>query len=105
MDGSVHNAAWPETAELASMAGGADPAALELAGQVLSELRGAKSAAKVSMRAEIATAVVRDTAERLALLAPVLADVVEAGNVTEMRTEVAEEFSVVASVVPPAPQD
>ena len=104
MDGSVHNAAWPETAELASMAGGADPAALELAGQVLSELRGAKSAAKVSMRAEIATAVVRDTAERLALLAPVLADVVEAGNVTEMRTEVAEEFSVVASVVPPAPQ-
>ncbi len=47
----------------------------------------------------------RDTAERLALLAPVLADVVEAGNVTEMRTEVAEEFSVEATVVPPAPQD
>ena len=105
MDGSVHNAAWPETGELAAMAGDADPAALELAGQVLSELRGAKSAAKVSMRAEIATAVVRDTAERLALLAPVLADVVEAGNVTEMRTEVAEEFSVEATVVPPAAQD
>ena len=48
---------------------------------------------------------VRDTAERLALLAPVLADVVEAGNVTEMRTEVAEEFSVEATAVPHGAQD
>jgi valyl-tRNA synthetase len=101
MEGSVHHAAWPETAELAALADGADPAALELAGQVLSELRGAKSAAKVSMRAEITSAVVRDTSERLALLAPVLADVVEAGNVTGMRTEVAEELSVEATVAPP----
>ena len=102
MDGSVHIAAWPEAGELHQLAGDADPAALELAGQVLSELRGAKSAAKVSMRAEIATAVVRDTAARLELLAPVLADVVEAGSVTEMRTEVADEFSVEATVALPA---
>jgi valyl-tRNA synthetase len=102
MDGSVHISAWPEATELQQLAGGADPAALELAGQVLSELRGAKSAAKVSMRAEITSAVVRDTAARLELLAPVLTDVVEAGSVTEMRTEVADEFSVEATVAIPA---
>ena len=103
MDGSVHRAAWPDAAELHALAAGADPAGLEIAGQVLSELRGAKSAAKVSMRAEIAVAVVSDTDERLALLAPVLADVVDAGNVTEVRTEPAAVFAVAATVVPPTP--
>jgi hypothetical protein len=53
------------------------------------------------MRAEISLAVVRDTAERLELLGTVLADVVEAGNVAELRTEVTETFSVEATVVPP----
>jgi valyl-tRNA synthetase len=101
MEGSVHTSAWPESDELVALAAGADPAALELAGQVLSELRGAKSAAKVSMRAAISVAVVRDTAERLELLGSVLADVVEAGNVAELRTEVAETISVEATVVPP----
>ena len=104
MEGSVHRAAWPDAAELQALAAGADPAGLEMAGQVLSELRGAKSAAKVSMRAEIAVATVSDTEERLAVLAPVLADVVDAGNVTEVRTETAEAFAVAATVVPPAPE-
>jgi valyl-tRNA synthetase len=101
MEGSVHTSTWPGADELVALADGADPAALELAGQVLSELRGAKSAAKVSMRAQISLAVVRDSAERLELLGTVLADVVEAGNVAELRTEVAETFSVEATVVPP----
>ena len=104
MDGSVHRAAWPDAAELRALAAGADPAGLEMAGQVLSELRGAKSAAKVSMRAEIAVATVSDTEERLAVLAPVLGDVVDAGNVTEIRTETAGSFAVAATVVPPAPE-
>ncbi len=104
MDGSVHRAAWPDAAELQALAAGADPAGLEIAGQVLSELRGAKSAAKVSMRAEIAVATVSDTEQRLALLGTVLADVVDAGNVTEIRTEPAGSFAVAATVVPPAPE-
>ena len=94
MDGSVHTARGPTPTSSHASAGDADPAALELAGQVLSELRGAKSAAKASMRAEISLAVITDTEARLAVLAPVLADVVEAGNVTEVRTEVGETFSV-----------
>ncbi len=104
MEGSVHTSAWPDAEHLRALSAGADPAALEVAGQVLSELRGAKSAAKVSMRAEISLAVVADSDERLALLAPVLADVVEAGHVTEVRTETAETFSVRATVVPPPEQ-
>jgi valyl-tRNA synthetase len=102
MEGSVHQAAWPTASELAELADGADPTALEIAGQVLSELRGAKSAAKVSMRAEVARAVVHDTQPRLEMLATVLSDVVAAGSVIEVRTEPAESFSVDATVVPPS---
>ena len=105
MEGSVHRAAWPEADELRALAGDGDPAALEVAGQVLSELRGAKSAAKLGMRAEISVAVVADTAARLEVLASVLSDVVAAGNVTEVRTEVADEFSVDATVVAPPEAD
>jgi valyl-tRNA synthetase len=101
----VHRAAWPEADELRTLAGDGDPAALEVAGQVLSELRGAKSAAKLGMRAEISVAVVSDTATRLEVLASVLSDVVAAGNVTEVRTEVADEFSVDATVVAPPEAD
>jgi valyl-tRNA synthetase len=105
MEGSVHRAGWPEADELRTLAGDGDPAALEVAGQVLSELRGAKSAAKLGMRAEISVAVVADTAARLEVLASVLSDVVAAGNVTEVRTEVADEFSVDATVVAPPEAD
>jgi valyl-tRNA synthetase len=105
MEGSVHRAAWPEADELRTLAGDGDPAALEVAGQVLSELRGAKSAAKLGMRAEISVAVVADTAARLEVLGSVLSDVVAAGNVTEVRTEVADEFSVDATVVAPPEAD
>src|SRR5437764_146601 len=42
-DGSVHRASWPTSDELA---GGGDPAVLEAAASVLSEIRKAKTAAK-----------------------------------------------------------
>jgi valyl-tRNA synthetase len=71
---------------------------------VLSELRGAKSAAKLGMRAEVAVAVVHDTEQRLSVLDTVMSDVVAAGNVTEVRTQIADAFSVDATVVAP-PQD
>ncbi len=101
MDGSVHSASWPNAAELRSLAAEASSDALDLAGQVLSELRGAKSAAKASMRAEVTLAVVTDAAERLELLAGVLDDVVATGNVIELRTQVGDDFAVEATVVAP----
>jgi hypothetical protein len=46
------------------------------------------------MRAEVERIVVRDTAPRLAALARAAADVGDAGRVSDMVTEQAEEFSV-----------
>ena len=58
-DGSIHRQAWPTADELA-VAGDADPAMLDAVASALAGLRGVKSNAKVSMRTELATAIVRD---------------------------------------------
>ena len=85
MEGAVHRAEWPTSGPLREAAGDGDPAALAVAATVLSELRGAKSAAKVSMRTPIERAVVTDTPERIALLRTVAADVAEAGKVVDLQ--------------------
>ncbi len=60
-EGSVHRAAWPGAGELPS---GGDPAVLAATSDVLRQVRRAKSAAKVSMRAEVDRAVVRGAGVR-----------------------------------------
>ncbi len=93
--GSVHRAAWPDGDELRAAAGGeADPAVLDVAGDVLGAIRRAKSDAKVSMRTEVASITVSDTAERLALLARAESDVRDAGKVRESRTAEGPTFTV-----------
>ena len=100
MEGSVHRAEWPTAPALRTLAGDGDPKALDVAGAVLSGLRGAKSAAKVGMKTEITLATVSDTAERLALFATVSADVCAAGRVQELATAEADELSVDATLAP-----
>jgi valyl-tRNA synthetase len=73
---------------------GADPLVLAVASAVLGEVRKAKTAAKVSMRADVARTTVRDSHDRLAALALVAADVRDAGRIAELITEEAEAFSV-----------
>jgi valyl-tRNA synthetase len=51
-DESIHHASWPEVTELGSAAA-ADPSAIDAVASVLIGIRGAKSQAKVSMRAEL----------------------------------------------------
>ncbi|MDN5718330.1 MAG: valine--tRNA ligase, partial [Janibacter sp.] len=51
--GSVHRASWPTVEELPS---GGDPAVLGAVGEALSQVRKAKSDAKVGMRSEITAA-------------------------------------------------
>ena len=70
-EGSVHRASWPSASALASgpapgpapasaePGGGGDPAVLATAAVVLGQIRKAKSAAKVSMRAEAERVIVR----------------------------------------------
>ena len=100
MEGSVHRAPWPDAARIRALAGDGRPAALDVAGAVLSELRGAKSAAKVSMRTPIDSAQVTDTPERIELLRTVASDVAEAGKVTDLQLLVGDALRVDATLAP-----
>ena len=81
--GSVHLQAWPVADALRAAGGEAgDPAVLTVAGEVLGRVRKAKSTAKTSMRTGVDRLVVRDSAERLALIELARPDLVNAGVVT-----------------------
>ncbi len=99
-EGSVHRAAWPTSAEFPAGAATADQGIYEVAAAVLGEVRKAKTEAGVSLRADVETAVVHDTAERLALLAAASSDVAEAGCVAILSTEAADDFSVDVALAP-----
>ena len=102
-DGSVHTAAWPAPEEVASVPAaspaGASPAGASPAGPSLAAaslaaasgaiaaIRGAKSGARVSMRAPVRTLVVTARQDHLDAVLAVLPDVQVAGRVenTELR--------------------
>ncbi len=100
MEGSVHRADWPEAGPLREIAGDWDRAVGAVAADVLREVRRAKSEAKASMKAPVATATVSDTAERLAALALVADDLREAGAIAELHTTEADGFAVAAELAP-----
>jgi valyl-tRNA synthetase len=77
--GSVHRAAWPAPDELPA---GGDPDVLAAATEILGQVRRAKSAAKASMRAEVARAVV--TGADLDTVRPAAADLRAAGNIADL---------------------
>jgi valyl-tRNA synthetase len=79
--GSVHQATWPSAAERADWPSFADDAALGVAADVLRSIRRAKSDAKVSMKAPVVRAEVRDLPERLDALRAAERDVADAGAV------------------------
>ncbi|MBW3648494.1 MAG: valine--tRNA ligase, partial [Actinobacteria bacterium] len=83
--GSVHAQSWPEAAQLHE-AGGAtgDPALLMVAGEVLGQIRKAKSSAKVSMRAPVERLEVRAGRERTTYVRQVETDLRGAGVVTDL---------------------
>ncbi len=79
-DGSVHRAPWPDVAiDLAAEPD--DPMVLEATAAALAGVRGAKSVAKVSMRAEVSRAVVRGPADHLALVERAADDLRAAGRI------------------------
>jgi valyl-tRNA synthetase len=75
--GSIHHASWPIPQTVVD----GDAALLDLVGTVLGGLRGAKSEAQVSMRTEIASAVIAGPAEFVARVAEVEADLRSVGKV------------------------
>jgi valyl-tRNA synthetase len=101
-EGSVHRAAWPSVEELA-VAEGADPEIYEVAAGVLTAIRREKALAKVSLRAAAERVTVRETAERIAKLAPSAEDLRSAGNVGALLTEASDEPGVDTVLAAPEP--
>jgi valyl-tRNA synthetase len=94
--GSIHRSEWPQAAPLRAAAGPEAPdGLLEVAGEVLSLIRKAKTNAQVSMRAPVARVAVTAIPERLALIDMVEGDIRNAG-VVESQLEISEgdQFSV-----------
>jgi valyl-tRNA synthetase len=91
-DGSVHAQSWPSADEIPT---DGDRALLPAAGEVLGIVRKAKSNAKLSMRAEVASLVLRADTSRLALLEGARSDLVNAGVVGELVLEEGESDVVV----------
>ena len=89
-EGSVHRASWPTVDELPK---GGDPAVLAVAGEVLGQVRKAKSSAQLSMKTAVSSLVVRDAAERLELARLAEADLLNAGVVTQIATSKAIPLS------------
>jgi valyl-tRNA synthetase len=77
----VHRASWPTTDGLKT---DGDPAVLDVAGEVLAQVRKAKSNAKTSMKTPVTSLVVTDSPERLALVSLAQADLVNAGVVESL---------------------
>jgi len=94
--GSVHRAAWPTGGEVAVDDG--DVRLLTVVGEALSQVRKAKSEAKVSMRTELASAVVRGPAASVELLAAAADDLRSAGRIADLRLEPAESDAIVVDV-------
>jgi valyl-tRNA synthetase len=98
-EGSIHRAPWPTAADLGS-ASASTPTMLAAVSAVLSGIRGAKSQAKVKMRAELSPVSVTGPGDRLALAEQAAEDLRAAGNVTGDLSFAAggEEITVDATV-------
>ena len=74
-DGFIHRSSWPDPQELRSQAKDADPALLDAASAAIAALRGAKSAARLSMRAPVRQLLISASDHDLPRIRAVLADV------------------------------
>jgi valyl-tRNA synthetase len=95
--GSIHNARWPSAGEFDAAllgAGPVDEAVLEVAADILGQVRRAKTTAKRSMRSPVAVLTVTGSAERIAALRLAEDDLIETCGVQSLVTGVAEVDSV-----------
>ncbi|MDO5727778.1 MAG: class I tRNA ligase family protein, partial [Bowdeniella nasicola] len=79
-EGSVHKAAWPQSDRVRAAAGDGNAEMLEIAGEVLAQLRKTKSEAKVSQRTTIAHATVQVPHATASLVEAALNDIRAAGR-------------------------
>jgi valyl-tRNA synthetase len=102
-EGSVHLAPWPTELDLGAAAA-ADPATVDAVAAVLAGIRGAKSQAKVSMRAQLARVEVTGPAELVRAAALATDDLRKTGKITGelvfTEAEGSSEVSVDAELAP-----
>jgi valyl-tRNA synthetase len=101
-EGSVHRAAWPDPSELA-VADAADLEVYAVGADVLSAVRKEKALAKVSLKVPVTSLVVYDTSDRVRRIGLVERDLRQSGNIRDMRTAVADAFSVEVTLGAPEP--
>ena len=100
-DGSIHRAPWPGSAELRRIAASGQAVVFEGAAGVLGEIRKAKTEAKKSLKAEVASVVVHGDAARLDAVRAALDDLTEAGNVSgEITLAESSNSSVEVTLAP-----
>ncbi|MBA3949233.1 MAG: class I tRNA ligase family protein, partial [Acidobacteria bacterium] len=91
-EGSIHRSRWPEAADLRALAGEAAPddAALDVAVQVLGEIRRKKSEEKKPLKTPAARVLVVAPRETLDRLAEVATDVIAAGLIGALEQQEGE---------------
>jgi valyl-tRNA synthetase len=95
---SVHRAPWPTVDDLAAR-GEAGVELLELASLALTGIRRAKTDAKVSQKAPVASAVIAAPAAAIVLLESVASDLRAVGRIMTLTFVEAEQFEVLAIVL------
>jgi valyl-tRNA synthetase len=80
---SVHTAPWPDTAEFDGIPAPAAEGGFEAAVEVMTAIRGAKTVAQKSLKWPVASLEIRGPEAAREALAPVMDDILRAGNVTE----------------------
>ena len=104
-EGSIHRAPWPSTTDLGSAAA-ADPSSLDAVAAALIGIRGAKSAAKVSMRAELSRVTITGPEAAVRAAESAAADLRRTGKVSGdiefVVSAEATELSVDAELAPVA---
>jgi valyl-tRNA synthetase len=85
--GSIHRTTWPSADELSTMAADGDRAVVADTAVALSLVRKAKSEAKASMKADVASAIVRGPAESLDRISAVAGDLKATGSIAELNFE------------------
>ena len=93
-EGSIHAARWPGGDELRALGGDGDERVLEVAAELLGEIRKAKSAAQQSLGSDVGRVRLHDTPERIALARTVEGDVLAAARARGIDYAEADAFRV-----------
>jgi valyl-tRNA synthetase len=92
--GSIHRAAWPKVSELTDGLDASNASLLSLASVAVGGVRKAKSDAKVSMRSEVQTAVLRAPSAQLASLRLLAGDLRAVGRIWQITFEEGTELEM-----------